>query len=311
MTLTLDCPSDRSSLDLEDGGAAYVCARCQRRFRTDAGVVRFLGGADDFYEGCYLYTIRCVPRSERIWAAWPLWLMNSGYVWAVRKHLREGRTIIEMGCASGVSYFAKRYRLVGLDLSYSSLRQVSSLYSSCLQADATQPLPIPDGTVDGIISSFFWEHIPPDLKPAVLAQCHRALAPGGKLVFLYDIDSANPLYRLRRRRDPALFREILIDRKGHLSWQSAEANRALFEANGFRMIENLGREKTPLINPAMYDKVLQWPGWTRPLARLGLRLSRAPWFHSYNGGVRVLDATLRRLLPLAWSRVVISVCEKI
>jgi hypothetical protein len=61
----------------------------------------------------------------------------------------------------------------------------------------------------------------------------------------------------------------------------------------------------------MYDKVAQWPGWTRPLARVAWRLSRPPWFHFYNGALRVLDATVGRLLPLSWSRIVISVCEKV
>ena len=309
MSLDLVCPSDRSALVHEADGA-WRCGTCGARFPVVDGVVRFLGGADEFYEGRFLYTIKYAPASERWWSAWPLWLMNSGYVWAVRRFVPEGAVVVELGCASGVAYFARRYQLVGLDLSHGSLRQVAGLYSACLQADAMQPLPLPDGSADAIISSFFWEHIPPEHKPRVLEHCHRALAPGGKLVFLYDIDSQNPLYRNLRRRDPALFREVLIEREGHLGWQSAAENRAVFEQSGFRVLADLGREKTPLINPAMYDKVLNWKGWTEPLARLGLRLARPPWFHLYNGGVRVLDATLGRLLPLDWSRVVISVCEK-
>jgi SAM-dependent methyltransferase len=308
--VSLVCPSDRGALALADGQGAYVCTRCGSRFPVKAGVVRFLPDADQFYEGRNLNSVRYLPRSERPPFCWPLWLMCSGYVWAVRKHIPEGRTVIDMGCASGVRYYAERYRLIGLDLSGSSLEQVSSLYASCLQADATKPFPIPDGTVDGIISSFFWEHIPPELKPAVLAECHRALAPGGKLVFLYDIASENPLYRRLRRRDPALFKKLFVDREGHLGWESVEANRALFEVSGFRVLENLGREKTPFIQAAMYERVVQWPGWTRPLARAAWRLSRPPWFHVYNGMLRVLDGTLGRLLPPSWSRIVITVCEK-
>jgi len=107
-----------------------------------------------------------------------------------------------------------------------------------------------------------------------------------------------------------LFKEVLIDREGHLGWQTVEDNRTLFEANGFRVVEDLGRETTPLISAAMYDKVAQWLGWMRPVARVVERLSRPPWFHFYNGALRVLDATLGRLLPLSWSRIVITVCEK-
>jgi len=310
MGISLICPSDRSVLIKELDSLGYACPRCGQRFCTDHGVVRFLPYSDEFYEGRYLYTIKYVPRSEHWYAAWPLWLINSGYVWAVRSYVPAGQVVVEVGCASGVRYFARRYQLIGLDLSYSSLRQVSDLYAACLQADVTQAIPLPDRSVHAIVSSFFWEHISPELKPKALAEFHRVLVPGGKLVFLYDIDSRNPLYRYLRRRDPELFRKILIEKEGHLGWQTAEANQTSFESNGFRVIANQGREKTPLIGPAMYDKVLSWKGWTEPLARFGYKLSQVPWFHAYNGSVRVLDATLGRLLPLSWSRVLISICEK-
>jgi len=310
--LGLVCPSDRSALSLshDHDGAAYVCGDCGERFAVADGVVRFLGVPDDFYEGRFLHTIQYVPRSERWYDAWPLWLINSGYVWAVRKYVPAARTVVEVGCASGVAYFARRYKLIGLDLSHASLRQVAELYAACLQADATQAFPLPDQSVDAVISSFFWEHIPPDLKPQVLAQCHRVLAPGGKLVFLYDIASRNPLYRHLIRRDPDLFRRILIEKEGHLGWQTAAENRAVFESNGFRVIDNQGREKTPMIGPAMYDKVQHWGGWLERAGRIGYRFSQAPWFQFYNGATRVVDATLGALLPLDWSRVLISVCEK-
>ena len=312
MDLCLVCPSDRSVLSLSDDsdGAAYVCRDCGDRFAVADGVVRFLDRPDEFYEGRFLHTIQYEPSSESWHMAWPLWLVNSGYVWSVRKYVPAGRTVVEVGCASGVAYFAHRYKLIGLDLSHSSLRQVADLYAACLQADATQAFPLPDQSVDAVISSFFWEHIPPELKPRVLAQCHRVLAPGGKLVFLYDIDSRNPLYRYLIRRDPELFRRILIEKEGHLGWQTAGANRAVFESNGFRVIDNQGCEKTPMIGPAMYDKVQHWGGWLGRAARVGHRFSRAPWFQAYNGATRVVDATVGALLPLDWSRVVISVCEK-
>jgi len=218
--------------------------------------------------------------------------------------------VLFRSCGSGVSYFAKRYQLVGLDLSYSSLRQVAGINAGCLQADATKSIPLPDGSVNAIISSYFWEHIAPELKPKVLAECRRVLAPQGSLVFLYDLDSKNPLYRYLIRSDPELFHKTLVEKEGHFGWQTAEENRAIFESNGFRVLSNQGREKTPFISAAMYDKVLRWGGWTERAARIGYKLSQPPWFHFYNGVLRVLDGTLGRALPLSWSRVVISVCER-
>jgi SAM-dependent methyltransferase len=311
MSLRVVCPIDRSELTLEGGDAGeYVCERCTGRYPIVDGVVRFVDEEDEFYEGRSITTIKYAPRSETWYHTWPLWLISNGYVWAVRQQVPEGRTVVELGCGSGVTYFARRYRLVGLDLSHSSLRQVAGVNAACLQADATQTIPLPDRSVDAIISSYFWEHIAPELKPKVLAECRRVLVPHGSLIFLYDLDSRNLLYRYLIRRDPELFRETLIEREGHFGWQTAEENRAIFESNGFRLIANQGREKTPFIQAAMYDKVMRWGGWTERGARVGYNLSQPPLFHFYNGALRLLDATLGRMLPLNWSRVVISVCEK-
>lgn len=305
---TLVCPVERAPL-APAGDSAYRCRACGRSYPVEQGVVRFLEDRDAFYEGRYLNTIRFVPRSERAYTAWPLWLIKHGYVWAARKHVPAGATVLEMGCGSGVAYFAHRFRMIGLDLSFASLARVAPLYDACLQADTTAGIPLPDASLDAVLSSFVWEHIPPERKPAVLAECARVLRPGGKLVFLYDVESQNPLYRRMRRLDPALYREILIDREGHLGWQTPAENREIFERCGFRLLENGGHEKL-LIEAAMYDKVRHWGGWLKALAELGYRFKPAPQLYFYNGLVRVLDATLGRLLPTSWSRVLVSVCER-
>jgi SAM-dependent methyltransferase len=276
---------------------------------VEQGVVRFLEDTDRFYEGRYLYTVRFVPRSERSPFAWPLWLINSGYVWAARRHAPRGSRVLEMGCASGVQYFAERYRVIGLDLSVASLSRVADLYDTCIQADATLGLPLPDGSMDAILSSFVWEHIPPEQKPAALRECARVLRPGGKLVFLFDVESESPLYQHLRRKDPDLYRQVLIEKEDHMGWQSPEENRAIFEDAGFRVVEYRGKDKL-LVAPAMYDKFRHWDGWTRRLSNLGYRFASGRKFHLYNGLLRVLDETLGRFLPTSWSRVIVAVCEK-
>jgi SAM-dependent methyltransferase len=304
--IDLQCPQDRARLSRE--GEVFACPACGRRFPIDRGVVRFLPETDAFYEGRYLYTPGYVPRRDAAPFAWPLWLMNSGYVWAVRRRLPAGATVLEMGCAGGLAYFARRYRVIGLDLSFASLANVAPLYEACLQADAGA-IPLPDASVDGIISSYVWEHIPPGEKGAVLAECARVLRPDGALVFLYDVESRNPLYRRMKERDPALYREVLIEREGHYGWQTPAENREIFEAHGFRVRRDLGQEKL-LISPAMYDKVQNWPGGLRRVAQMGLRFRNGRAFHAYNAGLRLFDETLGRLLPDSWSRVRVAVCEK-
>jgi SAM-dependent methyltransferase len=305
--IELACPSDR--LPLRFASEGYVCDACGVRFPLDRGVVRFLPAADEFYEGRNFYTIRFQPRRESLVWAWPLWLMNSGYVWAVRRHVPERATVIEMGCGGGVAYFARRFRIIGLDLSHESLAGISGLYAACLQADAANAIPLPDGCVDAVISSYAWEHIAPDQKPRVLAECARVLRPGGKLVFLYDLDSQNPLYQRMQRRDPRLFHEVLVEREGHLGWQTGKQNLAIFEAHGFRVLEHRGQEKL-FISPAMYDKVRNWGGGLARIASLGLRFRSGPAYHAYSAGLRLFDETLGRLLPESWARIAVTVCEK-
>ena len=139
----------------------------------------------------------------------------------------------------------------------------------------------------------------------MLAELRRVLRPGGKLVFLYDVDGRHPLYRRMQAADPALFQEILIDREGHAGWQNAADNAASFEAAGFRVLEHRGKEKL-LIGPAMYDKVQQWPGAFRRLARVGLQFRFGWRFHLYNAATRVLDESVGRWLPASWARVMVT-----
>ncbi len=307
MGVDLVCPKDGAPLAL--GDEAYACPTCGQRFPVERGVVRFMDATSDWYEGRYLHTMRYVPRSESPLFAWPLWLIPHGYVWDVRRFVPAGGTLLELGSGSGIAYFAKRFRVIGLDLSLSSLAKVAPLYDTCLMADALDGIPLPDGSVDGVVSSFVWEHIPPERQPALLAECRRVLKPGGRLVFLHDIDPQNPVYRKMRRDDPELFHEIFIVRDDHMGWQGAEANFAAFERGGFDVIACRGTERL-VFSPATYDKVSHWPGWLGALGRFGERFRSGLPFHAWNAALRVFDETVGRLLPLDWSRIVVTTCQR-
>jgi len=308
----LVCPSDHAPLSdapPSDGASGLRCPECQREFPVERSVVRCMDASDEFYEGRYLNTINFVPRNERFWWSWPLWLINSGYVWKVRQHVPAGGIVVEVGCASGIAYYASRYSVVGVDLSFSSLAQVAGLYHRVVQADLVEGIPLPDGSVDAIVSSYVWEHIPPEIKPRALEECARILRPGGKLVFLYDVESDNPVYRRMKTRDPALYQEVLIDREGHLGWESADDNSGHFRAAGFHEIETRGKEKL-FFSPMMYDKVKEWGGGLERLGDLGLKLTHGLVFQLYNAFIRAFDESIGRMLPRSWSRVAVSVCEK-
>lgn len=304
------CPHDGQTLKANKNQAFYNCSQCQRRYPAQDGVIRFLDKPDDFYEGSFRNQIRFLPHSEHWYAAWPLWLLNNGYVWQVRRHLPAGGIVLELGCASGIAYFGQRYTVLGLDVSHSSLVDAARLYQYALQADAFR-IPLPDKSVDGVLSSYFWEHIPPSKKPELLAEIYRVLRPAGKLVFLYDVETENPLIRRYKKKDPALYRQLFIEGDGHLGYQTSHENLRLFREGGFSVLAHHGMEKTWLQSASVYTKLAGYGGkmggvykWLQNM--LGKRLL----FYPYTAVLRMIDTIICPFLPGNWARIELVVCEK-
>jgi SAM-dependent methyltransferase len=275
---------------------------------VERGVLR-LSARDAFYDGAYHNQVAFIPRSESARHIWPLWLINSGYPWAVRKHVAPGSRVLDLGCAGGVRYFGQRYEMIGCDVSGASLEKLADVYAARIQVDAGRCIPLADGAADAIVSSYFWEHIPPATKTVLLAECARVLRPRGKLVFLYDVATDNPLIEHHRERDPALYRQSFIEGDGHLGYQSMYENRAAFERGGFRVLEHRGMEKTALQSASVYEKLARFEGaGRRPFAAARV-LARPPLFYPYTALMRVLDTALAPALPDRWARIALTVCE--
>lgn len=307
MTLPLICPHDRHSLlEVE---SRFACAQCGRQYPIQDGVVCTLDHPDDFYEGAYESQVRFLPRSEKPWRVWPLWLINSGYVWTVRRLVPAGATLVELGCAGGVRYFGQHYRMVGCDLSFSSLQKLG-FYERRVQADAAVCIPLPDNSVDAVVSSYFWEHIPPSVKPHILMECQRILRPDGKLVFLYDVETENPLIRRYKYNNRPLYDKLFIEGDGHLGYQRPSENLAIFEGTGFRVIEHRGMEKTWLQSPSAYTKLAQFGTVGSRFLALASRLGQQPFFYPYTTLTRLVDTLICPWLPAAWARIDLVVCKK-
>jgi hypothetical protein len=97
MNITLICPNDQNNL--EDHGSHLVCKHCTQRYEIVDGIVCILEKNDEFYEGAYGNQTQFLPRGEKLWQVWPLWLINSGYVWVVRKSVPQGVVMIGRGWA--------------------------------------------------------------------------------------------------------------------------------------------------------------------------------------------------------------------
>jgi SAM-dependent methyltransferase len=307
MQQKLICPYDHSPLQACVTG--YICTACNRTYPLKEGIVCTLDRLDDFYEGAYENKTHYLPRSEKPWHIWPLWLINSGYVWTLRKWLPKGATVVGLGCAGGVSYFGQRYSMVGCDLSFSSLKLTDN-YSQRLQCDAATCIPLPDNSVDGVVSSYFWEHIPPEIKPNILKECQRILKPGGKLVFLYDVETENPLIRRFKSLNISLYKRLFIDGDGHVGYQSPLDNITLFETAGFEVVNHQGMEKTWLQSPAAYTKLAQFSTSRISLLTWAAGLGCQPYFYLYTLFMRLIDTLICPWLPIDWARIDLVVCKK-
>ena len=306
-TVTLICPHDRSLLLESEFGCS--CAACGRQYPVENGVLRTLECPDTFYEGAYENQTHFLPHGDEPWYVWPLWFINGGYLWTVRRFVPPGATVVELGCAGGVRYFGQRYRMVGCDVSRSSLMK-AEFYERRLQADATMCIPLPDGSADAVVCSYFWEHISPSVKPEILRECQRILRPGGKLIFLYDVETGNPLIQHYRHDDRVLYEKLFIEGDAHLGYQRPKENLATFEQAGFGVIRHQGLEKTWLQSPSAYTKLAQFKtGWPRLLAWAS-QLGQQPFFYPYTALVRIVDALICPWLPSDWARIDLVVCEK-
>lgn len=306
----LVCLRDRSRLEPARGEAGLVCPTCAVAVPLRGGVLRFTDHDDPFYEGHYFGRVRYVPSREAGLPLFPLWLVKSGYVWRARRHVPAGGTLLELGCAGGVTYFGRRYRTIGADLSARSVESACDIYERCLQVDLRQGIPVPDGSLDGVVSSFFWEHIPPALKPEILSACHRALRPGGHLIFLYDVETENRFISAMKRREPERYRALFIDHDGHLGYQTPTENARIFEAAGFRIVENRGCGMTALHTAEVYEKMRRGSGWYAAVSRLALAVAGGPLRHPWSAAVHLADEAAGRFGSLSRARVLLTVCRR-
>lgn len=307
MNIPLICPHDHQLLT--EHALHFTCANCKRTYQIIDGVVCTLEKPDDFYEGAYENQTRFLPKSEKPWHVWPLWLINGGYVWTVRKHIPRGATVVELGCAGGVHYFGQRYCMIGCDLSLASLKKLD-FYARRVQVDAATCIALPDGSVDAVVSSYFWEHIPPEIKPGILKECQRILKPNGKLIFLYDVETDNPLIRQFKNKDLQLYKKLFIDGDGHVGYQTPSENLQHYAKAGFHVCKHQGLEKTWFQSPSAYDKLARFGTTTKPLLSWASRLGCQPFFYPYTLFMRLIDTWVCPWLPDRWARVAMDVCQK-
>lgn len=131
--------------------------------------------------------------------------------------LAPGSTVLDLACGTGDlcrDLHDHDLRPVGVDFSWGMLAAARTT-APLVQADA-QRLPVPDGAVDGVISGFALRNFA-DLG-TFLAECGRAVRPGGRLALL---EVAEPPSRVMRAGHAVYFGRVVPLIGGLLSDGSA------------------------------------------------------------------------------------------
>ena len=149
------------------------------------------------------------------------------------------------------------------------------------------------------------------MKSSVLKECQRILRPGGKVVFLHDVQTDSPLIKHYRNLAPELYQRLFLDGDGHVGYETPEANIKAFERDGFRVLFDHGMEKTWIQSASAYTKLAQFPGRRAPLfTQLG-KLENGWAFLPYTLVKRMIDTLIAPLLPIKWARIQLLVAQKV
>jgi len=119
----------------------------------------------------------------------------------LRKFGGPGDKVLDLGCGPGYHFrFIRKATFIGMDNMpemVSEARETAKAYGSrcrIVEGDIFDN-PLPDDSVDSIVSSGVFEHLLPLEK--ALSETKRVLRPGGELILLQPCEG--PLYRLGRK----------------------------------------------------------------------------------------------------------------
>jgi len=110
---------------------------------------------------------------------------------AGRADLRPGQRILEIGCGTGNLLLTVARRrpdaeVIGIDPDRGSVRRAARKARRAglpvrIERAYADDLPLPDASIDRVLSSFMWHHVGDAEKPAALREIRRVLRPGGEL----------------------------------------------------------------------------------------------------------------------------------
>lgn len=318
--LILVCPYCKGPLkDFKD---LYLCENCEKPYPLVDGIPCF-AGKDPYYEGKYIETLGApifLTKWERT-----LSLCVGIRRWdCLEKWIPPNNFILDLGCGGGWDIIAQKGKVVGVDISFSSLEIARKIYPMVIQADICY-LPFPDGYFDCIVAGDVLGHVPLDKKDELLGEMWRVLKAGGLVVNAsIETESSDPISKICLKR-PSLYKEFFIEIHGHRGYELPSQVLRRFLRTGFQilafkkimgflwpagfyheLLSNSLKETSAILNllanygrtmVLLHQKIDQICGLS-PILRLN-DIFLGPFG-------RILDA----FLPMDWARAIGLLCRK-
>jgi len=175
----------------------------------------------------------------------------------------QGKRVLDIACGEGYGSAALKQAgaasLTGVDISQEACEHASKRYGVTTKVGDAKKIPLPDKSVDAVVSFETIEHVSNPEK--FLDECVRVLAPGGRLIistpnrkaYLKDA-SPNPYHLKELTEDEfivllaARFRDVQIYTQrptaaGWWSLRSLASESALWRVRGFRRLRWLIQKK--------------------------------------------------------------------
>lgn len=228
--VSLCCPQCRVGLD--EKLDLLVCPSCHERFPVRDGIPCF-EKIDDTYEGRFVQTI--YHKGRHLWSLKRLRTAFSKEGRFFKSAIPKASLILDLGCGGGNTIFKTFGSVVGIDISFASVKQAARVYDQVVCGSVLR-LPFPDESFDYVVSNNVLEHMHPEDKTRLFGEIYRVTKLGGGTVHTVTVEGDNGFTQFAKRH-PTLYRHYFIEAPGHFGLEHPRDLVKHFEAVGFRTVK--------------------------------------------------------------------------